>query len=305
MKKHRFKIEGSDIGGKVASASLLREALGMLVDGARMAVRLRLDGKSTSRGTLPAWVEKGANFGVEVKPGSLVLVTHEKTFEEALPERFAQQDMFLEIDPKESALGCFFRGMEDALDGKKDSDYYDEGIISHVVGVKNLFSRGADKLTISNGRDRRVTFEDLKTVERLKVETPQARQVRLAGKLDAIRHHDRMFTLLVEGGHAVRGVAEQADENELANLWGKNVLVSGLAVFKPAGSLLRVEAATFQQVEGDIPELWAKLPTPLERGTDVRAVRKAQGSRSGVNAIIGRIPDELPDDEFIALLEAM
>jgi hypothetical protein len=124
--------------------------------------------------------------------------------------------------------------------------------------------------------------------------------VRVAGKLDALRHTDRMFTLILESGAPVRGVAgDSVDLSALASLWGHAALVRGVAKFRPSGSLLRIEAEGIEVADERDLSLWAVPPTPVFGALVERTLRQAQGPRSGVAAIFGQLPGEERDEEII------
>ncbi|MCI0484249.1 MAG: hypothetical protein L0Y78_06675, partial [candidate division NC10 bacterium] len=124
-----------------------------------------------------------------------------------------------------------------------------------------------------------------------------SRRVRVAGKVDAIRHSDHMFTLILDEGPTLRGIAEGLPTNELAGLFGKVAVVSGIGVFRPSGSMLRIEADHMELAQGDV-SVWSQPPKPLmEVGAGSRKFRRPQGSRSGLNAVFGAWPGDETDEE--------
>jgi len=132
---------------------------------------------------------------------------------------------------------------------------------------------------------------------------PPEQRVRLAGRLDIIRYSDRMFTLKLESGVTLRGVAEGIPPETLAGLFGKRVTVSAMAVFRPSGRVLRLQADHIEPA-GDDLSLWSVEPRPLW-GAAEPSLRQPQGPRSGLNAIIGRWPGDESEAEITAALEAL
>lgn len=126
-------------------------------------------------------------------------------------------------------------------------------------------------------------------------QTPAPRAIRVAGELDAIRYSDRMFELVLATGEKLRGVAEDVDERELKTLWGKPAVISGMAIFRPSGSLLRIEARHISAATGDDLSVWGAVPKPLAQQSDAAALRIPQGPRTGLNAILGRWPGDETD----------
>lgn len=132
--------------------------------------------------------------------------------------------------------------------------------------------------------------------------------VRIAGTLDGLGYSDRIFTLVLKSGVQVRGVvaSEVFDLTTLAALWGQTVVVSGLARFRPSGSLLRVEAERIEPAEEHDVALWSALPRPIFGGPmDERSLRQPQGPGTGVGAILGQLPDGESDEEIIEALERL
>lgn len=128
----------------------------------------------------------------------------------------------------------------------------------------------------------------------------------VAGKLETIRHSDRAFTLVPSSGEVLRGIAtEQINPSELASLFGKPALVSGLAKFRPSGSVLRVEAERIEAAAPTDISLWSDLPRPFARVLDARTLRKPQGPDSGLAAIFGKWPGTESDEEILRALEEM
>jgi len=140
----------------------------------------------------------------------------------------------------------------------------------------------------------------LREVEHL---LPPEQRVRIAGRLDTIRYSDRMFSLKLESGVTLRGIAEGVLPETLAGLFGKRVTVSGVATFRPSGGVLKLQADRIEPA-GDDFSLWSAEPRPL-RGTVAPSLRKPQGPRSGINAIIGQWPGDESDDEVAKALKEL
>jgi hypothetical protein len=160
-----------------------------------------------------------------------------------------------------------------------------------------------EAVEIINGRTIPVRPEGIDRVQQLRRQTPPPQAVRVAGKVDAIRYSDRRFTLVLGSGAVLQGYAERIEPDRLASLFGKDAVVSGTAVFRPSGSVLRIDA---DQVEATAPEqlrLWASMPKPILATVDVRSLRELQGPRTGINAIIGQWPGDETDEEIRAALE--
>ncbi len=129
-------------------------------------------------------------------------------------------------------------------------------------------------------------------------------RIRLAGQLDTIRHSDRMFTLILDDGQSIRGLAESVDPAQLAALFGQRAVVSGKAVFRPSGSVLRVEIDLLEPAGAD-SAIWSQMPRPALGRLEPRPRPASQGPRSGVNKIFGRWPGDESEEEVARALEAL
>jgi hypothetical protein len=128
----------------------------------------------------------------------------------------------------------------------------------------------------------------------------------VAGTLDAIRHSDRLFTLVMPAGEKIRGVlvGDEADVETLRRLFGRKVLVHGLACFRASSRVLRLEAERLEPATGDV-SLWETMPLPTSARLDARNLHKPQGPRTGVNAVFGKWPGDETDEEIERLLQEL
>lgn len=310
MLDYTLILQGFEREERGLPGALLRDLLDAVDQGAKGAVRLRLEGRSRGRGGFPpVWVNEAAAFNfvqlVDDAPGVRLQVP---TLREALPERFRQHDLFPAVDPSDSALSLMGLSLSDAMAGNAESDAYDEPLLTTFEEeFKRVFRHGVKGVVLRNGHPRSpsvtVTPGGIQVVERLKRETPRPRRVRLAGKIDAIRHSDRAFTLLLRSGAQIRGVLAEGDPEALAAHFGRTAVVSGAAHYRPSGSLLRVEADYVGPGTEDDLTVWSTVPEPLDRQPDARLSRQPQGPRTGINAIFGKWPGDETDEEFFRMVE--
>src|SRR4051794_30471603 len=100
MAVHTFFLGGYSARG-IDHAPLLRDLLGLLVDGCQQATRLYVDGRSTAPGVVPSWLESAASFEVAA--------IHGHTIELAAPpladvggKGFPREEMFAAAPPGKS-----------------------------------------------------------------------------------------------------------------------------------------------------------------------------------------------------------
>jgi hypothetical protein len=308
-KRHTIRLTGDRARGARITASVLGDLTAVLLDATRGALRLRVEGRSTARGSLPAWLSGATDFEVVgIEAGSTLLVVEAPTLIEAAPALFAQHSLFEPIDSSDSAFGVMEQTLRAAVDGRSDSELFDQPLLSVFRRFERVLSAGFSSIELTNGKAgaKRVIVDcgSVAAVDRLIRTTPEPQRTRVAGTLDTIRHSDRMFTLLVDDGKAVKGIADGFAAGQLANLFGQSVTVAGTAFFRPSGSLLRIDADSIDPA-GPEAAVWARVPAPLFRDADVTTLRQPQGMRSGVNAIIGQWPGDETEEELAAALREL
>ena len=304
MDKTAVKLSGPLVQGARISAPLLRDLLNTLVVGAGRSLRLRVEGRSTASGSWPGWLDEAVRFDiVGLETGSTVINVEAPALLEALPDRFQQTDMFPTCDPEKSALAHFTESLDDALSGNTESDLYDEALVGTFESFDKILGQGVTCIEMINGRSLRVDTSALEGIRALRKSTPPAQWVRVAGRLDAIRYSDRMFTVVLDNGETARGVATEVKPDDLAKLFGQLAVVSGRAQFRPSGALRRIEAEQITLAAGDV-SVWSAMPAPLLGEPDNRTLRAVQGPRTGINAILGKWPgdesDEQVDDALVS-----
>lgn len=310
MRTHKIELRGPGARGTVVNARMLRTVLGVLIDGSQQAVRLRTQGRSKARGTLPKWIDAATEFEVEISEGSTVLELQAPTLFEADPEEFSQRQLFPEVDPQLTSLDYLAEAAEAAMGGEEHADLYDRGLLSTLRRLEDVFRHGVDSVRIErhgNGpsRDVQLTQPSLSEFSRLEAKIPHPQQVKAAGYLDTIRHSDHTFTLKASGEtKPIKGVASEEHVTTLAELWGKSVLVSGLAHFTAGGRVQRIEAETINPASDRDLKFWT-VPEPARRPMAAPALRVEQGPRSGLAAILGQWPGDESDDVISEALEQL
>ena len=144
MAEHTLFLGGHSARG-IDHAPLLRDLLDLLVDGCQQATRLYIDGRSTAPGMVPSWLENAASFEVTA--------IHGHTIELAAPpladvtgERFPRQALFAAAPAGKSSLDLLEDSLEDALEGRADSDRYDPPLISTLEGFGKLARYGVEEI---------------------------------------------------------------------------------------------------------------------------------------------------------------
>jgi hypothetical protein len=300
MPTRQVKLEGPGVRGTQVNGPMLRELLDVLIEGSQRALRVRTQGRSTARGTLPAWIAAATEFSVRIREGSTVLEISAPTLAEAYPEEFQQGHLFPEIDPSRAAFDYFVESVGAATEGEGHSKLYDRQFLQYLGHLDGVFGHGVTNVDFqASNRLVSVTPPALRRFREIEATIPRPQRVNIAGKLDTIRHSDKTFTLLV-AGEQIRGVTEHAD---LQPCWGEQVLISGTAHFTSSGQVQRVEADMIRKASDEELQLFESTPAPIGARMDSPQIARAQGPRSGLNAIFGKWPGSESDAEIWEALD--
>lgn len=287
-------------------ARLLQATLDILVDAVEESVRLRVEGRSRARGSKPRWLERASAFDVEIAKGSTAVLMKGPPLTEVSPEVFAQSELFEPLRGNPSCVDVFAAALADVVAGDRDSDLYDDGFLGTLTRLDRVFKRDVEAVELINGRTTRITQAELERVRELQRSIPADQRARVAGRLDALRHSNRTFELLLPEGEKVRGVllSDAGEVAEVGASLGSEVVVEGVAKFRASGRLLRLDADWLATSTG-VDSVWSAPPRPLFPPLDLVDLRVSQGARSGVAAIFGAWPGDETDEEVEAALREL
>jgi hypothetical protein len=269
-------------------------------------VRLTLEGRSTTAGEAPVWFERVIDFDVSgIEEGSTRLVVEAIPLREVVPSTVAAAIVARLLGADTTALDLFVRGLCDAARADGNSERFDMPLLETYGKLAQLLGQGFDAIEFEGDPSFRLDAVGLACIGRLRSGTPVPRQVRVAGRLASVPHNDRAFTLQLSEG-VVRGlIAERVSPAELERSSGASVVVSGLAVFRPSGAILRLEANRIDAAD-ERAGVWGRIPQPLfEAAEPTTQYRAHQRPRSGLAAIMGKWPGDESDEEIAEILERL
>lgn len=240
----RFRVEPT-AEDPVHYAPLLRHLLDALVDGCQQATRLRIEGRSTAKGTPPGWLEPAAAFHIHhLRAGEIVL--HGSPLGNAVPARIWPPSTLSAgaYEPERSSLDLLEDSLEQAISGQMDSDRVDRNLLETFESFGRLFEHGVEAIELINGRTVRLDSQGLSAIHARRTRMPEDREVSVSGTLRDIWSDDRFFALDLDSGGLVRGIVAPAilRSTNLRPLLGQRVEVSGVARFQPSGAMFRIDA---------------------------------------------------------------
>lgn len=313
MSKHTMTLMGGLHGELRVSASVLHEAIGALIEGARRATRFAVEGQSVRKGPRPSWLDDACAIDITgVSAGSAVIEMEAPTFQQAYAARLGddgQHSFVGAIDRdfgKQTAVDLFGQLLAEAIDGDADDMMADLTLLDTCVRFAKVAGGAYEGVRLDGLRGREepliITPEHVQRIEGLRDETSPPQAARVAGTLDTISASISDVTLELKDATKIIVRLEDHDAEELKALFGKHVVVSGLARYRPSGRLLFLDAESIGEASaGD--SLFEALPVAQQRLPAVIPV--AQDDSSGVSAFFGTWPGDESEGELLDALQAI
>lgn len=278
----------------------------------RGAVSMALRNRSRAPGKQPHWLKKASDLRFTGHGGNGVthLLFELPSLQEAAREVYEQRQL-IEMgrpDGNFTSLDLLMNVFADIDAQIVDSETFDSQLLKQILKFKRFFRSGpftGFRITgsVCDARGEvRVTRETIEHSRNLYGRTPTPQRVRVVGQLDGIEASTQRFSLLLDSGERVYGVYPPDIADRLQQLWRKRVLVLGTSVFRTSGNLLRVEAESIEN-GANAPALFSHLPVATGSRLDPHRLRKPQGSRSGMAAIMDQWPGDETDEEIAEALE--
>lgn len=238
-----------------------------------------------------------------LEAGSTQVVFEAPTLAEAFPDRFAQMDLDIGLNPDMTSFEVLKESLGEALAGNESSDKFDAGLLRTFGRFARLWRHQIEVIEFDGGNPVRLDATSTARLDGLLRQIPADQRTIVVGKLDQLHHSKRMFTIRTDDGNDLRGMVATDDVSleSLGHLFGQRAQVSGTVKFKASGAPLLVDAESVVAAD-DGPSVLSKAPRPLFSALDVRALHRSQGPRSGIAAVFGQCPGDEADEEVEALL---
>lgn len=311
MNEHKLILLGGPRGELRVPADILLEAVSALLEGARQATRFMMDGESTRKGPRPAWLDAVCRIEVTgLTAGSAALAMEAPTLEEAAPDRFGksgQGSLFAESQhsiARRTAVELFGDVLSAALEGQKEQVMADRALLDTCVRFARAAGGAFDAVRLDglSGRTRSITVgrDDIPKIELLRDETPGPQAVRVSGILDTISASKSEVLLILPDGDKIAARVEDHDLATLQRLFGANVVVSGIAHYRPSGRLLIIDAESLSEAR-EADALFATAPAAVRPFAPL----VPQDEHSGVAAFFGKWPGDETEEELLEALRAV
>ena len=305
-----FELQGpSGLGGQ-PRPELIGPVLAGLHDTLLDSVRMGFMHASRTRGRIPQALQAAAEvrfLGIDgTNDDSTTLRFRVPRFGDVAEELFQQRQLWEDgPKPEETAFDLLTQAMQDVRHQAKDSSRFDHALLNRFASYRATLRRGLQAIVVNGAAASETRFDETLTeaAESLRRQTPPSRRVRLCGKLDMMGVSRKVMGLYLEDGTPVTALWNADDFTGLSSFLGKDVAIEGLAMFRPSGKLLRIDADAIAPAEAK-DAFFSKLPL-AGVGADFAIAARTRPGQSAYASLLGLIPGDESEEEFIHALEEL
>jgi hypothetical protein len=167
----RYEIYLDGVHARDLPLGILRDLADLVIEGSSRAARLAAEGRSTARGSAPVWLGEASDVRlVGFREGSLVLDVTARPLAAIAPGIFP-------MATGETAIDLLMLAVDDALQGRRDSERLDLGMLQTLVKARSLFGRGASRLRFMRVGGAAIELAEpaMERFQRLATETPPSK----------------------------------------------------------------------------------------------------------------------------------
>jgi hypothetical protein len=210
--------------------------------------------------------------------------------------------------PEETAFELFGAALHDVAVRRTESNRFDPGMLRRIRTYQRVLGRGIDRITMPDTvaeRRGQIDSDVVVAASELSAVTPTPRRVRVTGRLDVMGASQGVLKLDVRAGEIVTAVWEGEEPvDTLREFFNRDVMVEGVGVFRPSGSLLRVDADAIVAASSQ-DEFFRRVPSAIARRDYHKLARLRAGEKSAYAQLRGWLPGEESDEEFNTAVVAL
>lgn len=310
-----FRLEAQSGLGAKPRPELIGPVLAHLHDTLQDTVRMGFLHTSRARGRIPGSIKAAADVryvGHSAEGDDATVLRFEVApFGEVAADLFSQAQLWEDgPQPEQTAFELLAGALEDVGSRRGESSRFDPGMLRRIGGYRKLF--GKDGLSsivlpdVSLHKSGHLDASVVQSARELAHATPQSRRVRVTGRLDLMGASQGVLKLHVASGGIVTAIwdGEESLDQFAPLLFNKDVVCEGLGVFRPSGTLLRIDADALAPAS-ERDDFFRYMPV-AEVNTDlIRTARLRSGESSVYASFLGSIPPEESDEEFAAAVDAL
>ena len=267
---------------------------------------------SRARGRVPTSLRAAAEvrfIGHTGENGATLLHFEVPTFGSVASELFLQRLLWDDgPKPEETAFELFGAALHDVAVRRTESNRFDPGMLRRIRTYQRVLRRGIDRITMPDTaveQRGQIDADVVIAASELSAVTPTPRRVRVAGRLDVMGASQGVLNVDVHPGEIVTALWEGEEPVEtLREFFNRDVVVEGVGVFRPSGSLLRVDADAIAPASSQ-DEFFRRVPSAVARRDYHKLARLKVGDKSAYAQLRGSLSAEESDEEFDAAVAAL
>jgi hypothetical protein len=308
-----FRLEGPAGLGAKPRPELIGPVLTHLHDTLQDSVRMGFLHSSRPRGRIPRGIKAAADvrfIGHSQADDNATLLRFEVSpFGDVASDLFKQARLWDDMPtPDQTAFELLGAALDDIGTRREDSNRFDPGLLRRIARYNVMFRRGLSRIVLPDVSLPRPALFDTAVIQAahaLSDATPSPRRVRVSGRLDLMGVSQGIIKIHVADGAVVTALWDgEQPIDDLRSFLNRDVVCEGLGVFRPSGSLLRIDAdAVAAARPGDTG--FAVVPRAPKVGDVRRQLLLKSSETSAYRGLLGSIAPEESDEDFAAAIEAM
>lgn len=266
---------------------------------AQMALLLQIFGYS--KVSLPAKLKKYLNIfltGTQDNDGMLALTLDAENFKnlEYQFDLFKEKQELSGLTP----MALVIKSFTAALTDDSDKNQIDEPLIGELLKFKRFFTSDTEKILMTNRSsipEIEFSRKEMEKIEKIFKTIPAPEKTMVAGVIDEMKFsREQLILTTTENKKIVVTVAKTLFQ-EIKEFFGREFTISGMAYFKPGGSLSYVRMESFGRA-GKSAQFFYRKPEKLTMQQQIALQLREGKKRNPIDDIIGKWPGQETDEEF-------
>lgn len=307
-KKHTLKLKGYETENGKISFSLLKGLGEQLTRLAESTLLSYIEGNSKiKRGKTPDWLAKSIDFNLTgIREGSTILDIEAPFLSESIGNHQIPifQDFEVEKLKEVSALDLSFFVYQQALGNHEESNLIDKNLLKEIIRLNKILDTDKAEIIFTSSREKfEITKGTLSEIKILEEKTPPSIKAKITGKLDVLQHSKSQLEILTDGKKIRAKLSEKVRFDDVFQLFGENVSVSGIANFNPVGKIISFEITAIKKAESE-DEYFKSIPQPIFEEFDLKRIAVENDYKgSDIESLIGKWPGNETTDELLEMLK--
>ncbi len=263
---YNVALSGHSSGADTLSRRAVGQTLLAMRTLVKQSVQMVFRWQSTLRGKRPRWLLEASDVAlIDVVGGEQTILSFDApTLGDVAPSLFEHGEFAgtNRPNPEDTGFDVFADVIRDVQQANTESDRFDARLLAELWVARLIFDGSFSELALTGRREPAfINPATLVTAKLLHDKTSQPQPAIIIGKLDMIRDSTHTFALTIDNGQEVCGTLADKQVGTLTNLFKQRVAISGRAVFRASGQLLRIDADSVR-VAAPSDEFFAKVPRP-------------------------------------------